>query len=72
MSIINFLSDSIVPCIICIVVIFGIKERKKVFDLFIDGVKDGAILIFRLFPTLLRIIFFDKFTKNIWNNRINI
>lgn len=53
MKYINFFTDSIVPFIIIIIVFFGIKEKKNVFDLFIDGANEGLKLMIILFPTLL-------------------
>ena len=53
MKYINFLTASIVPFMIMIVVIFGIREKKNVFDLFIDGANEGLKLMLTLFPTLL-------------------
>ncbi len=59
MRYINFLTASIVPFIIMIIVIFGLKEKKNVFDLFIEGANEGLRLMLTLFPTLLRIICCD-------------
>lgn len=57
MNIINYITISIVPLMIIVVLIIGVKEKKNVFDLFNIGVFDGLKIIFNLFPTLLRSIF---------------
>lgn len=55
MQIANFLSASAIPATIIIIVIFGLKEKIKVFDTFLDGAKDGIKIVIELFPTLLGI-----------------
>lgn len=55
MKIVNFLSAAAIPMIIILIILYGIKEKKKVFDLFLDGAKDGMKIVIELFPTLLGI-----------------
>ncbi len=55
MQIINFISATAIPMIIIIIIIYGIKEKKKVFDIFLKGAKDGIEIVINLFPTLLGI-----------------
>lgn len=55
MQIINYLSASAIPIIILIILFYGIKEKKKVFDLFIGGAKEGIKIVVNLFPTLIGI-----------------
>ena len=55
MKIINYISVISIPFIISIVLIYGIKEKKKVYDIFIEGVKEGIEIVINLFPTLLAI-----------------
>ena len=53
MQIVQTLSTFAIPGIILLIVIFGIKEKKKVYDLFMAGAKDGAKIVISIFPTLL-------------------
>lgn len=53
MSIINYLSALAVPFVILTIITYGLIERNKVFDTFIEGVKDGIDIVIKLFPTLL-------------------
>lgn len=53
MNYINFISNSIIPTIITIIVIFGLKEKIKVFDTFLEGAKEGTGIVIALFPTLI-------------------
>lgn len=55
MELINYLSASAIPVVIMIIVIYGVIERKKVYDLFLDGAKDGIKMVFKLIPTLIGI-----------------
>lgn len=53
MQIIQSFSTLAIPGIILIIVIYGIVEKKKVYDLFMEGAKEGAKIVINLFPTLL-------------------
>ena len=53
MKLIEFLSNLAMPLIIVLIVIYGAIERKKVFDIFLDGAKEGIEIVFRIFPTLV-------------------
>ncbi len=55
MNVVNFLSASAIPIIILIIITYGIKEKQKVFDIFLEGAKDGLKIVISLFPTLLGI-----------------
>ncbi len=52
-NIINFLSNLAMPLIILIIVIYGVIEKKEVFDKFIEGAKDGIKIVINIFPTLI-------------------
>ncbi len=49
------ISAIIIPFIISIIIFTGLKEGKKVYDIFIDGAKEGIKITFKLFPTLIGI-----------------
>ena len=51
MKIINFIGNSSAIVIIGTILIFGILEKKNVFLLFSNGVKQCALIILELFPT---------------------
>ena len=50
---ISFLSNLAMPIMILIIVIYGIIQRNKVFDTFLDGAKEGISVVVNLFPTLI-------------------
>ena len=41
------------PLIILIIVIYGVVEKKQVFDNFIEGAKNGIKIVINIFPTLI-------------------
>lgn len=52
---IEFLCNIIVPIIIGIIIIYGIIERRKVYDDFLEGAKEGVKVVYNIFPTLVGI-----------------
>ncbi len=57
MNIINYISNLAMPVIIAIIVIWGIIEKKPIFDLFLNGAKEGLEVTLKIFPTLIGIFF---------------
>lgn len=53
MKIINFVSNLAMPLIILIIIIYGLKEKNKVFDTFLEGAKEGIETTVSIFPTLI-------------------
>ena len=55
MGIINYISSAAIPVIILLIIIYGLTEKNKVYDTFLDGAKEGVEIVFKLFPTLVGI-----------------
>lgn len=55
MNIINYLSTAAVPVIILLIIIYGIIEKNKVYDTFLEGAKEGLEVVINIFPTLIGI-----------------
>lgn len=53
MQLINFLSNIAMPIIILLIIVYGLIEKNKVFDTFLDGAKEGVGIVFGIFPTLI-------------------
>lgn len=53
---IDYITMSIVPVMILLIIIIGVKEKKDVFTLFIDGVKEGLKVVLGIFPYILAIL----------------
>ena len=52
---VNYISSLAIPLTIILIVIYGVREKKKSFDIFIKGAKEGVEIVFKMFPTLLGI-----------------
>ena len=52
-KIIEYFSNIAMPLMIIIIVLYGVIERKKVFDIFLEGAKEGIDVVFSIFPTLV-------------------
>ncbi len=53
MKVLNYISNLAMPLIILIIVFYSLVERKKAFDIFLDGAKDGLNIVLNIFPTLI-------------------
>lgn len=53
MKFIEFFSNIAMPLMIIVIVLYGVIERKKVFDIFLDGAKEGVDIVYNIFPTLV-------------------
>lgn len=53
MKFIEFFSNIAMPLMIIVIICYGVLERKKVFDIFLDGAKEGISIVFNIFPTLV-------------------
>ncbi len=53
MQIINFVSNLAMPLMILLIVTYGLIERNKVFDDFLEGAKEGIEMVFSILPTLV-------------------
>ena len=53
MQFLSFISNLAMLLIILVIVIYGLKEKRKVFDDFLDGAKEGIGIVLSIFPTLI-------------------
>lgn len=53
MKLINYFSNLAIPLIFLIILFYGILEKKQVFDLFLEGAKEGIEIVINIFPTLI-------------------
>jgi spore maturation protein B len=56
MKFIEYFSSTAIIFFILIVVLFGLVEKKNVFELFLKGVVEGEKIVIELFPTLLALL----------------
>ena len=52
----KYLGVLVVPTLISVILIAGLIKRVKIFDVFMEGAKDGLVTVFRIFPALLGLI----------------
>ena len=53
MKFIEYISNLAMPFTILIILVYGIIEKKKVFDIFLNGAKEGLEIVLKMFPTLI-------------------
>jgi spore maturation protein B len=53
MNFFNYLSTVAVPVVILIILLYGLFEKKNVFDIFLKGANDGLKMVIKIFPTLI-------------------
>jgi len=53
MGLINYISGIAIPTTILIIIVYGLIEKQPVFDVFLDGAKEGLQIVLNIFPTLL-------------------
>ena len=53
MSYINYISNIAVPFTMLIIIVYGLIEKQSVFDIFLEGAKEGLQIVVNIFPTLL-------------------
>lgn len=54
-NILNYFSSLAIPLTIIVIIFYGLKEKKKTFDVFLVGAKEGIEIVFKMLPTLLGI-----------------
>lgn len=50
---INYISSLAMPMVIFLIICYGVLEKKKVFDIFLKGAKEGIEVVINIFPTLI-------------------
>lgn len=53
MTAVNYLSNLAIPFTILIILVYGLVEKNKVFDTFLEGAKEGIQIVIKIFPTLI-------------------
>lgn len=53
MALVNYLSMVSIPIVILLIVANGFIEKKKTFDIFVNGAKEGLSIVVSIFPTLI-------------------
>lgn len=53
----NTLSKIVIPLFVIIVVFYGFKKKINVYDSFLEGAKEGLMITFNIFPSIVAMVF---------------
>lgn len=53
----EIISKIILPIVIIIIVFYGVKKKINVYDVFLEGAKEGLATTFSIFPSVIAMIF---------------
>ncbi len=53
----NILSKIIIPLFVFLIIIYGAKKKVNVYDTFLEGAKEGLIMVFHITPTIIAMVF---------------
>lgn len=49
----SFLSNMIIPCLIFLILIYGLRKKCSVYDTFVKGAEEGLQTVLHIMPTLI-------------------
>lgn len=52
----SIISSLIIPIMVLGIIVYGIKKKVNVYDVFVDGAKEGFEMVLTLFPCLLAML----------------
>lgn len=52
----NTISNLIIPLLVLIVILYALKKKVPIYDVFIDGAEESFDMVLKLFPCLLAMI----------------
>ena len=53
----NLISKIVIPLFVLFIIFSGVKKRVNVYDSFLEGAKEGLILVFHITPTVIAMVF---------------
>lgn len=53
----EIISKVILPIIILIIIIYGVKKKINIYETFLEGAKEGLLTTFTIFPAIIAMIF---------------
>ncbi len=53
----NLISTLLIPLIVLIILSYGLKKKINIYDVFLDGAKDGIVMTFKLAPAVVAMVF---------------
>lgn len=56
MKVFMYISDLLIPLVMCSIVIYGLLHKVDIFQSFIDGAKEGLSVVVSILPTLVALM----------------
>ncbi len=53
----DIISKIVLPLFIIIIIFYGVKKKINVYDVFLEGAKEGLMTVFSIFPSVIAMIF---------------
>ena len=53
----NTVSKIIIPLFVLFIIFYGVKKKVNVYDTFLEGAKEGLIMVFHITPTIIAMVF---------------
>ena len=53
----NLISKIVIPLFVLFIIFYGVKKRVNVYDSFLEGAKEGLLLVFHITPTVIAMVF---------------
>ena len=53
----SLISKIVIPLFVLFIIFYGVKKRVNVYDSFLEGAKEGLILVFHITPTVIAMVF---------------
>ena len=53
----NLISKLAIPLFVLLIIFYGVKKRINVYDSFLEGAKEGLVMVFHITPTIIAMVF---------------
>ena len=53
----NLVSKIVIPLFVFFIIFYGVKKKVNVYDSFLEGAKEGLIMVFHIAPTIIAMVF---------------
>lgn len=53
----NLISKIVIPLFVLFIIFYGVKKRVNVYNSFLEGAKEGLLLVFHITPTVIAMVF---------------
>ena len=53
----SLISKIVIPLFVLFIIFYGVRKKANVYDSFLEGAKEGLILVFHITPTVIAMVF---------------